>query len=94
MGTQTNIARAIREGGGDYCLSLKENWPAVHAEVEQFFNDPCGASAYRNRPNKPATRSSVRFAIGSSASAAVSAAARNIALAIGQISYPTRQDRA
>jgi hypothetical protein len=24
MGTQTDIARAIRAGGGDYCMSLKE----------------------------------------------------------------------
>ena len=40
MGTQTDIARAIRDGGGDYCMSLKKNWPAVHAEVEQLFTDP------------------------------------------------------
>jgi hypothetical protein len=29
LGTQANIARAIRDGVGDYCLSLKENWVAV-----------------------------------------------------------------
>lgn len=46
MGTQTEIARAIREGGGDYCLSLKQNWPAVHAEVEQLFNDPANAALF------------------------------------------------
>jgi hypothetical protein len=40
MGTQTDIARAIRGGGGDYCLSLKKNWPAVYADVEQLFSDP------------------------------------------------------
>ena len=40
MGTQTEIARAIRDGGGDYCMSLKRNWPAVYADVEQLFNDP------------------------------------------------------
>src|SRR4029077_7974611 len=40
MGTQTDIARAIRDGGGDYCMSLKKNWPAVYADVEQLFNDP------------------------------------------------------
>ena len=40
MGTQTDIARAIRDGGGDYCMSLKKNWPAVYAEVEQLFTDP------------------------------------------------------
>jgi predicted transposase YbfD/YdcC len=40
MGTQTEIARAIRDGGGDYCMSLRKNWPAVYAEVEQLFDDP------------------------------------------------------
>lgn len=40
MGTQTDIARAIRDGGGDYCMALKKNWPAVHAEVEQLFDEP------------------------------------------------------
>ena len=49
MGTQTNIARAIRDGGGDYCLSLKENWPAVHAEVEQLFNDPENGAMFETK---------------------------------------------
>ena len=40
MGTQTEIARAIRDGGVDYCVSLKKNWPVVYADVEQLFNDP------------------------------------------------------
>jgi hypothetical protein len=40
MGTQTDIARAIRDGGGDYCMSLKRNWPAVYADVEQLFSEP------------------------------------------------------
>ena len=40
MGTQTDIAQAIRNGGGDYCLSLKKNWPAVYADVEQLFTHP------------------------------------------------------
>lgn len=39
MGTQTKIAQAIRDGGGDYVLSLKENWPATYAEVEMLFNN-------------------------------------------------------
>jgi len=46
MGTQTEIARAIRDGGGDYCLSLKQNWPAVHAEVEHLFNAPANAALF------------------------------------------------
>lgn len=40
MGTQTAIAQTIRDGGGDYVLALKENWPATHAEVAQFFAQP------------------------------------------------------
>ena len=47
MGTQTVIARAIRDGGGDYCLSLKQNWPAVYADVEQLFTDPPDDIAHR-----------------------------------------------
>jgi predicted transposase YbfD/YdcC len=40
MGTQTDIAHAIRDGGGNYCMALKKNWPAVHADVEEMFNHP------------------------------------------------------
>ena len=40
MGTQTGIAQTIIDGGGDYCLALKENRPLLHAEVEKFFADP------------------------------------------------------
>lgn len=40
MGTQTAIAQTIRDGGGDYALALKENWPATYAEVETFFAAP------------------------------------------------------
>lgn len=40
MGTQTDIAHAIRDGGGDYCMALKKNWPAVHADVEEMFDHP------------------------------------------------------
>jgi predicted transposase YbfD/YdcC len=45
MGTQIEIAKAIVEGGGDYLLSLKANWPALMAEVEAFFADPANAEA-------------------------------------------------
>jgi predicted transposase YbfD/YdcC len=37
MGTQTAIARTILDGGGDYVLALKENWPATSAQVEAVF---------------------------------------------------------
>lgn len=40
MGTQTRIAQTIRDGGGDYVLSLKENWPATYAEVKMLFAQP------------------------------------------------------
>lgn len=40
MGTQTEIAQTILDGGADYVLSLKENWPATHAEVAMTFADP------------------------------------------------------
>ena len=43
MGTQIDIAKTIVEGGGDYLLSLKANWPALLAEVETFFADPDNA---------------------------------------------------
>jgi predicted transposase YbfD/YdcC len=40
MGTQRAIAETIRKGGGDYLLSLKENWPATYKDVEAFFAKP------------------------------------------------------
>ena len=40
MGTQIEIAEKIIEKEADYCLALKENRPALHAEVERFFADP------------------------------------------------------
>jgi predicted transposase YbfD/YdcC len=40
MGTQTSIAQTIRDGGGDYVLALKENWPATYAQVAAMFATP------------------------------------------------------
>jgi predicted transposase YbfD/YdcC len=40
MGTQTKIAETIVRRGGDYLLALKENRPAIYADVETFFADP------------------------------------------------------
>ena len=40
MGTQTKIAQTILEGGGDYVLAFKENWPATYAEVDKAFTAP------------------------------------------------------
>jgi predicted transposase YbfD/YdcC len=39
MGCQTDIAKAIRDKGADYLLCLKDNWPALSAEVERCFSD-------------------------------------------------------
>lgn len=40
IGTQRAIAQTIRRRGGDYLLSLKENWPATYKDVEAYFADP------------------------------------------------------
>jgi predicted transposase YbfD/YdcC len=40
IGTQRAIAETIRQGGGDYLLALKQNWPATFRDVEAFFADP------------------------------------------------------
>lgn len=37
MGCQSKIAGAIRAKGADYLLALRNNWPALRAEVERFF---------------------------------------------------------
>ena len=47
MGCQTEIAKAIRGKGADYLLALKDNWPALAAEVERFFDAA---------PARPSTR--------------------------------------
>lgn len=40
IGTQRAIAETIRQGGGDYLLALKANWPATFEDIEAFFADP------------------------------------------------------
>jgi len=40
MGTQTQIAQTILDGGGDYVLALKQNRPATFAGVEELFGKP------------------------------------------------------
>ena len=39
MGTQTSIAEAIIDQGGDYVLALKGNHPRLHGDVKAFFED-------------------------------------------------------
>ena len=40
MGTQTQIAQTILDGGGDYVLALKQNRPGTFTEVEALFAAP------------------------------------------------------
>jgi predicted transposase YbfD/YdcC len=37
MGCQTEIARQIVDGGGDYCLAVKDNQPTLHQGIIDFF---------------------------------------------------------
>ena len=39
MGCQTKIAQTILARGADYLLAVKENWPALHGEIERYFAD-------------------------------------------------------
>jgi hypothetical protein len=49
VGTQTEIARAIRDERGEYCMSLEKNWRAVHAEVASMFNNPAHNVAFETK---------------------------------------------
>jgi len=40
IGTQVDIAQAIRDGGGNYLLALKANHPLIFKDVETFFAAP------------------------------------------------------
>jgi len=39
MGTQTRIAQAILERGGDYLLAVKDNQPSLHHEIRRYLDD-------------------------------------------------------
>ena len=39
MGCQTKIAAAILDRGADYLLAVKDNQPALHADIERYFDD-------------------------------------------------------
>ena len=41
MGTQTEIAKKIREKNADYILSLKSNQPALYNDVKLFMDEYC-----------------------------------------------------
>ena len=40
MGTQTKIAQAVLDRGGDYLLALKGNQSNLHDEVRRYLDDP------------------------------------------------------
>jgi len=40
MGTQSRIAQAILDRGGDYLLALKDNQASLHDEVRRYLDDP------------------------------------------------------
>ena len=46
MGTQTDIAETIIDGGGDYSLALKGNQPTMHEQTKDFF-ETAQAKNYR-----------------------------------------------
>lgn len=46
MGTQPNIAQAIRDRGADYILSVKDNQPKLAESVQDFF------AAFQSAPDK------------------------------------------
>jgi predicted transposase YbfD/YdcC len=39
LGCQKEIARQIKEAGGDYVLAVKENQPALHAKVSRLLDE-------------------------------------------------------
>ena len=41
MGTQTKIAKKIREKNADYILSLKSNQPSLYDDVKLFMDEYC-----------------------------------------------------
>ena len=40
MGTQTSIAQAVLDRGGDYLLALKGNQFSLHDEIRRYLDDP------------------------------------------------------
>lgn len=43
MGTQTKIAQAILDRGGDYLLAVKDNQPSLHDEIRRYLDDQAAA---------------------------------------------------
>ncbi len=43
MGTQTKIAQAVSDRGGDYLLAVKDNQPSLHDEIRRYLDDPAAS---------------------------------------------------
>lgn len=48
MGTQTEIAKKIRERGADYILSLKDNQHNLYSDVKLFMDEYCKDTEAKN----------------------------------------------
>lgn len=55
MGCQKEIAKRIKDGGGDYVLSLKDNHPALHQAVAEEFTKALEADALPEKVKKQIT---------------------------------------
>jgi predicted transposase YbfD/YdcC len=52
MGTQTDIAKTIIDGGADYVLAVKENQPLLFQDIELFFSTESDACDYAKTTEK------------------------------------------
>ena len=43
IGTQTKIAQAILDRGGDYLFAVKDNQPTWHDDIKRYLDDPAAA---------------------------------------------------
>ena len=43
MGTQTKIAQAILDRGGEYLLAVKDNQASLHDEIRRYLDDPAAS---------------------------------------------------
>lgn len=76
MGTQTAIARTIRDRGGDYLLAVKGNRPETLASMGKLFASPppkFAIGTYETIDGGPARTASARRWVGCSPTAATPA---------------------
>ena len=52
MGTQTEIAGTIIDGGADYVLAVKENQPLLFQDIELYFSTESGGCDYAKTTEK------------------------------------------